>query len=124
MYQLNRDWKIFEPKLKKELQKLGASEKEIEQVLEGAWQAATEVDDVEGFAEKELNLLREQAEELITVYDLMIIAEIEGEPRFVWKNNNHEPYTQNDRFLAKKGDKFLLEYDDGINNCKVEIVYP
>ena len=60
MYQLNRDWKEFESKLKEELQKLRASEEEIEQIIDGAYQAATEVEDVEEYAKEELNLLREQ----------------------------------------------------------------
>ena len=123
-FKLNRDWKIIEPKLKEELQKLGADEEEIKQILDATFQMATEIDDIEKYAKEELDLLREQTEELITVNDLMIIADAEGEPRFVWKNDEHEPYNRNDRFLARKGDKFVLEYDDGINDCRVEIVYP
>lgn len=57
---LNRDWKKFEPALKAELQKLNATEDEIEQITEGAWQAATEIDSVENFAKEELDLLREE----------------------------------------------------------------
>ena len=124
-FNLNRDWKIFEPKLKEELQKLEADQEEIQEILNGAYQSATEVDDIEQYAKDELDLLREQTEELMTVYDLMAIAGIEeGEPKFVWKNNDQETYTKNDKFLVRKGDKFVLEYDDGINDCKVEIVYP
>jgi hypothetical protein len=59
-YNLNKDWKEFEPALKKELEKLNASSFEIEQILDGAWEAATEVNDVKRYAEDELNLLREK----------------------------------------------------------------
>ena len=59
-FKLNRDWKVFEPKLKEELQKLGADEEEIKEILDGAFQATMEVDNIEEYAEQELNLLREQ----------------------------------------------------------------
>jgi len=60
-FKLNRDWKIFEPKLKEELQKLGADdEKEIKQILDATFQMATEIDDIEKYAKEELDLLREQ----------------------------------------------------------------
>ena len=56
-FKLNRDWKIFEPKLKEELQKLGADEEEIKQILDATFQMATEIDDIKEYAEQELNLL-------------------------------------------------------------------
>jgi len=59
-FKLNRDWKIFEPKLKEELQKLGADEEEIKQILDATFQMATEIDDIKEYAEQELNLLREK----------------------------------------------------------------
>ena len=59
-FKLNRDWKIFEPKLKEELQKLGADEEEIKQILDATFQMATEIDDIEKYAKEELDLLREQ----------------------------------------------------------------
>mgnify|MGYP001141497242 CR=1 FL=1 len=60
-FKLNRDWKIFEPKLKEELVKLGADdEKEIKQILDATFQMATEIDDIEKYAKEELDLLREQ----------------------------------------------------------------
>lgn len=57
---LNRDWEQFEPVLKSELFKLGASEEEIKEILDGAFQATMEVDNIEEYAEQELNLLREK----------------------------------------------------------------
>ena len=57
---LNRDWKIFEPKLKEELKRIGADEEEIKQILDATFQMATEIDDIKEYAEQELNLLREQ----------------------------------------------------------------
>jgi hypothetical protein len=59
-FKLNRDWKIFEPKLKEELQKLGADEEEIKQILDATFQMATEIDDIKEYAKEELDLLREQ----------------------------------------------------------------
>ena len=59
MFVLNRDWKEFEVVLRCELQKLNATENEIELILEGAWQEATEVEDVIRYAKDELGLLRD-----------------------------------------------------------------
>lgn len=59
-FKLNRDWKVFEPKLKEELQKLGADEEEIKEILDGAFQATMEVDNIEEYAKQEFDLLREQ----------------------------------------------------------------
>ena len=59
MFKLNEDWERFEPILRAELKKLGATKKEIEAILDGAWEAATEVDDVARFAADELELVRQ-----------------------------------------------------------------
>ena len=53
------DWLEFEPALRRELEKLGANQEEIELILQGAWEAATDVDDVARYAADELELLRD-----------------------------------------------------------------
>jgi len=58
-YKLNEDWKAFEPALRSELKKLGATTKEAEAIVDGAWEAATEVDDVARYAAEELDRLRD-----------------------------------------------------------------
>jgi len=61
-FRLSQDWGEFEPVLRTELKNLGASEDEIEIVLDGAFQAAEEVSDVAAFAAEELELLRQRGE--------------------------------------------------------------
>lgn len=58
-YRLNNDWKEFEFKLRYELRKLGATSVEAEAIVDGAWQAATDVDDVARYVADELALLRD-----------------------------------------------------------------
>ena len=57
-YRLNQDWGRFEPALRAELAKLGATSDETEAILQGAWDAATDVDDVARYTQDELDLLR------------------------------------------------------------------
>ena len=57
-YKLNVDWKAFEPALRSELKRLGATAEEAEAIVDGAWEAATEVDDVARYAAEELEHLR------------------------------------------------------------------
>ena len=58
-YKLNDDWLDFEPPCAAELEKLGANQEEIELILQGAWEAATDVGDVARYAADELELLRD-----------------------------------------------------------------
>ena len=60
MYKLNYDWKHFEPLLRTEMRNLGATDAETKAILDGAWDAATEVTDVARYAADELELLREK----------------------------------------------------------------
>lgn len=61
-FQLNEDWPEFEPAYRRALQDLGATDEEIEALLQGAWDTVTECSDIEELAADELQLLREKEE--------------------------------------------------------------
>lgn len=58
-YNLNKDWEEFELTLRIELKALNATHEEAELIVDGAFQAATDVDDVARYAAEELDHLRD-----------------------------------------------------------------
>jgi len=53
-----------------------------------------------------------------TLTDLMIFADLEGEPRRACKNDAE---WASDELFLENGDKVVIIYDDGVNENRVEI---
>ena len=58
-------------------------------------------------------------DDFLTLDDLMVIAGVDGEPIAAYRED--EVFVGDMPFRVEPGDKFLLEYDDGRDNKKVEV---
>jgi len=58
-------------------------------------------------------------DDFLTLDDLMVIAGVDGEPRAAYRED--EVLVTNMPFRVESGEKFILEYDDGRDNKKVEV---
>ena len=58
-------------------------------------------------------------DDFLTLDDLMVIAGVDGEPRAAYRED--EVFVGDMPFRVEPGDKFILEYDDGRDNKKVEV---
>jgi hypothetical protein len=58
-------------------------------------------------------------DDFLTLDDLMVIAGVDGEPRAAYRED--EVLVTDRPFHVEPGDKFILVYDDGRDNKKVEV---
>lgn len=89
-FKLNRDWEAFEPVLRSELKKHDATKEEINEIVDRAFQATTDIDNVVEYASLELGLLRNDAaiHEIIktainTITPVYLVGEKKGKTAFI-----------------------------------------
>ncbi|MCL5265198.1 MAG: hypothetical protein M1343_08415 [Chloroflexi bacterium] len=78
-----------------------------------------------------LGQLVKRMAERYTLYDLMEIAGVEGQPRDAMRLDergrpilNEMPYGENDVIDAEDGDSFILTYDDGRSEQQIQVTIP
>lgn len=65
-----------------------------------------------------------EAVDRITIHDLMVAAGLKGEPRLVWRKGSDEPpFTSAGIIFAVPGDVFVIEYDDGRQTRRHEVIW-
>jgi hypothetical protein len=59
----------------------------------------------------------------MTIHDLMVIAGVEGEPRWAYRDERADepPYVDGQTFNAEPGETFILFYDDGASTRTVAV---